>query len=64
VIFGTEVGLDSLAVRGPALVNVLAGFVAADEADGFDPGLVDDEVHCAVGAVDYVDHTVRESGFL
>lgn len=40
-----HVGLHSLAVLGPLLVDVLASRVGAHKADGFDGRMVTDEVH-------------------
>lgn len=40
-----HVGLHSLAVLGPPLVDVLASRVGAHKADGFDGRMVTDEVH-------------------
>lgn len=40
-----HVGLHPLAILGPALVDVLSSLVGSHEADGFDGGMVTDEVH-------------------
>lgn len=45
-IFKTNhVALHSLAIFGASLIDVLASLVGADETDGFDGGMVTDEVH-------------------
>lgn len=63
VVLGSQVGLYTLTVGAAAGVDVFAGFVATDERDGLDSGLVKDEVHGLVGAVNDVDHTGWETGF-
>ena len=64
MVLGAEVGLDALAVGGAAREDVLAGFVAADEADGLDGRLVQNKVDGAVGAVHDVDDALGEAGLL
>ncbi|KAJ6446052.1 CMGC/SRPK protein kinase [Purpureocillium lavendulum] len=64
VILGAQVGLHALAVGRTAAEDVLAGLVAADEADGLDGRLIEDEVDGAVGAVDDVDDALGEARLL
>ena len=64
MVFSAEVGLDTLTIRGAAAVDVFARFIAANEADGFYSGFVDDEIYGFGRAVDDVDHAVGEAGFL
>lgn len=62
VVLCAEVGLHALSVGGTALEDVLAGFVAADEGDGLDCGLVEDEVDGVGGAMDDVQNSVGKTG--
>lgn len=64
VVLSTEVGLDTLAVGRAARKDVLSSLVGADEADGLDAGLIEDEVDGPGGAVNDVDDTGREAGLL
>lgn len=63
VVFGAQVSLHAFAVCGAARVDVFACFVAADEGDGLDAGLVDDEVYGFGGPVNDVDDAWGEAGF-
>lgn len=62
VVLGTQVGLHTFAVGGPARVDVLAGTVGPDERDALDRWLVEDEVDGPGGAVHDVDHSIGEAG--
>ncbi|KUI56600.1 hypothetical protein VP1G_10870 [Cytospora mali] len=64
VVLGAQVGLHTLPVGRAPREDVLAGLVAADEADGLDGRVVQDEVDGAVRAVDDVDDARREARLL
>lgn len=64
MVFGAEVGLHALAVVRPAVVDVLAGLVAADKRNGLDVLRVSDTFDGVVGAVDDVEGAVREACLL
>lgn len=64
VVFGTQVGLDTLAVGRAAAEDVLAGLVATDKADSLDGGVVEDKVDSLVSAVDDVDNTLGETSLV
>jgi len=64
VVLGSEVGLDPFALCRATAEDVLSRPVAADEADGFDGGLVDDEVDRSRSAVDHIKYTVGKTSFL
>jgi len=61
VVLGAEIRLDALPVGGSALVDVLAGFVGADEGDCLDFGGIKDVVHGSCTSVDNVDYAGREA---
>ena len=64
MVLCTQVGLNTLAVGGATGVDVFTSLVGADEGDGLDPGLVNDEVDCLGCAVNNVDDTWREASLL
>ena len=64
VVLGAQVGLHALAVGRSARVDVLAGAVAAHEADGLDGRVIQDEVDRLGRSVDDVDDARREPGLL
>lgn len=62
VVLGSKVGLHALAVGAGALVDVLAGLVAADETDGLNTRFIEDEIHSACSAVNDIHYAGRETG--
>ena len=46
-------------IGAPSLVDVLAGSVTSDKADGTDVGVVADEVDRLVLPVDHIHHSIR-----
>ncbi len=62
VVLGAQVRLHALAVGRAAREDVLAGAVAADEADGAHGGRVEQKVDGARGAVHDVQHARRQAG--
>ena len=64
MVLCTQVGLDTLAVGRATGVDVFTSLVGANEGNGLDPGLVNDEVDSLGRAVDDVDNTWREASLL
>lgn len=64
MVLRAQVGLDTLAVGRATGVDVFTSLVGANEGDGLDLGLVNDEVDGLGRAVDDVDHTWREASLL
>lgn len=64
MVLCAQVGLDTLALGGAAGVDVFASLVGANEGDGLDLGLVNDEVDSLGRTVDDVDNTWREASLL
>lgn len=64
MVLRAQVGLDTLAVGRATGVDVFTSLVGANEGDGLNPGLVDNEVDRLGRAVDDVDDTWREAGLL
>jgi hypothetical protein len=61
VVFGTQVGLDSLAVGGAPSIDVFTRAVTTDKADGLNSGLIENEIDRLGRSVDNVDHTRWET---
>jgi hypothetical protein len=64
VVLCAQVGLDTLAIGRATGVDVFTSLVGADEGDGLDLGLVNDEVDSLGRAVNDVDNTWREASLL
>ena len=59
MVFGSQIGLHTLAIRGTAGIDVISGLVAPDKADRLDSGLVNDEINSVVLSMDDVQDAVR-----
>ena len=64
MVLCAEVGLHSLTVLRPPIVNVLPCSITSDEADSFDVRVIADGIDCRNASVDDVQHAVREAGLL
>mmetsp|Transcript_22635 Transcript_22635/g.40310 ORF Transcript_22635/g.40310 Transcript_22635/m.40310 type:complete len:473 (-) Transcript_22635:351-1769(-) len=61
VILGAHIGLHTLSVGAPLLVDIAPGCVRTHEGDGLDVGVIQDAVYGVVRAMDDVEDALRQS---
>jgi hypothetical protein len=64
VVLGTQVCLNSFSLSSTASVDVLADCVTANEAEGLDARLVNQEVNRLLASVNNVDNTLGKTSLL